>query len=48
LGKWEGFGKAMAEFSDRYADQNEPDYDTLADAARSGRATFAGATLSGR
>ena len=37
LGKGVGFDKAIAEFSERYADQNELDYAALADAAKSGR-----------
>jgi uncharacterized protein (DUF2252 family) len=37
LGKGESFDQAIAEFSARYADQNELDYGTLADAAKSGR-----------
>jgi uncharacterized protein (DUF2252 family) len=37
LGKGEGFDRAIAEFSERYADQNELDYGALADAAKSGR-----------
>jgi len=31
------FAHAIADFSDRYADQNELDYTALADAAKSGR-----------
>jgi uncharacterized protein (DUF2252 family) len=37
LGKGESFDRAIAEFSERYADQNELDYSALADAAKSGR-----------
>ena len=37
LGKGETFDRAIAEFSERYADQNELDYGMLADAAKSGR-----------
>ena len=37
LGKGKTFDKAIAEFSERYADQNELDYGKLADAAKSGR-----------
>ena len=37
LGKSETFDRAIAEFSERYADQNELDYAKLADAAKSGR-----------
>ncbi|HEX5820967.1 MAG TPA: DUF2252 domain-containing protein [Solirubrobacterales bacterium] len=37
LGKNDSFDQAIAEFSERYADQNELDYAALADAAKSGR-----------
>ena len=37
LGKGETFDNAIADFSERYADQNELDYAALADAAKSGR-----------
>ena len=37
LGKGDSFDQAIAEFSERYADQNELDYAALADAAKSGR-----------
>jgi uncharacterized protein (DUF2252 family) len=37
LGKGDRFDQAIAEFSERYADQNELDYGRLADAAKSGR-----------
>ena len=37
LGKGKTFDRAIAEFSERYADQNELDYRMLADAAKSGR-----------
>ena len=37
LGKGESFDRAIVEFSERYADQNELDYAALADAAKSGR-----------
>jgi uncharacterized protein (DUF2252 family) len=37
LGKGESFDQAIADFSVRYADQNELDYGALADAAKSGR-----------
>ena len=37
LGKGETFDQAIADFSERYADQNELDYGMLADAAKSGR-----------
>ena len=37
LGKGNTFDQAIADFSERYADQNELDYGALADAAKSGR-----------
>jgi uncharacterized protein (DUF2252 family) len=37
LGKGDSFDNAIADFSERYADQNELDYAALADAAKSGR-----------
>jgi uncharacterized protein (DUF2252 family) len=37
LGKGKSFDEAIADFSVRYADQNELDYGALADAAKSGR-----------
>src|SRR5436190_8550386 len=37
LGKGAAFDQAIAEFSERYADQNELDYGALADAVKSGR-----------
>ena len=37
LGKGDSFDHAIADFSERYADQNELDYGALADAAKSGR-----------
>ncbi len=37
LGKGESFDQAIADFSERYADQNELDYGALADAAKSGQ-----------
>jgi uncharacterized protein (DUF2252 family) len=37
LGKGKTFDRAIAEFSERYADQNELDHGMLADAAKSGR-----------
>ena len=37
LGKGKTFDRAIAKFSERYADQNELDYGILADAAKSGR-----------
>jgi uncharacterized protein (DUF2252 family) len=39
LGKSETFDRAMAEFASTYADQNERDYEALAEAAKSGRIT---------
>jgi uncharacterized protein (DUF2252 family) len=36
LGKGDAFDRAIAEFSERYADQNELDHGALADAAKSG------------
>jgi uncharacterized protein (DUF2252 family) len=37
LGKGDAFDRAISEFSERYADQNELDYAALAEAAKSGR-----------
>ena len=37
LGKGDGFDRAIADFSERYADQNERDYEAFAEAIRSGR-----------
>ena len=37
LGKRDVFGNAVADFAEAYADQNERDYQTLADAVSSGR-----------
>ncbi len=37
LGKGDTFDQAIADFSELYADQNELDYNALADAAKSGR-----------
>ncbi|MGZ6573589.1 MAG: DUF2252 domain-containing protein [Solirubrobacteraceae bacterium] len=37
LGRSDAFDRALAAFAEAYADQNERDYDTLADAAASGR-----------
>ena len=37
LGKSDQFGKAMVEFSERYADQNERDYKAFVKAVKSGR-----------
>jgi hypothetical protein len=37
LGKKQAFDQSIADFSERYADQNEKDYQAFADAIRSGR-----------
>jgi ASC-1-like (ASCH) protein len=37
LGTGKSFDDALADFSERYADQKELDYGALADAAKSGR-----------
>ncbi|HWC43880.1 MAG TPA: DUF2252 family protein, partial [Actinomycetota bacterium] len=37
LGEGDEFDRSITDFSKRYADQNEQDYQTFADAARSGR-----------
>ncbi len=37
LGKGDAFDEAIVDFSERYADQNERDYETLNDAVRTGR-----------
>ena len=37
LGKGDAFDKAIVDFSERYADQNERDYDAFTDAVRTGR-----------
>ena len=37
LGKGDAFDRSIADFSGRYADQNEQDYQAFADAIRSGR-----------
>jgi hypothetical protein len=37
LGKRDQFDRAIADFSERYADQNERDYQAFANAIRSGR-----------
>jgi hypothetical protein len=37
LGRNDTFDRALAEFAEAYADQNERDYQLLADAAASGR-----------
>ncbi|AJT69239.1 DUF2252 domain-containing protein [Streptomyces chattanoogensis] len=39
LGAGDAFDKALTEFAEAYADQNQRDYDTLAEAARTGRIT---------
>ena len=37
LGTGDRFDRAMADFADRYADQNELDYEAFVNAIRSGR-----------
>jgi Uncharacterized protein conserved in bacteria (DUF2252) len=37
LGKKDRFDQSIADFSERYADQNERDYQAFAEAVRSGR-----------
>lgn len=37
LGKSDAFDRALTDFSERYADQNEQDFEALVDAVRSGR-----------
>ena len=37
LGKGKAFDQAIAEFAERYADQNETDYAALSGAVKSGR-----------
>ena len=37
LGKSDGFDRSIADFSERYADQNEKDYEAFVEAVRSGR-----------
>jgi hypothetical protein len=37
LGESDAFDKAITDFSERYADQNERDYEEFADAVKSGR-----------
>ena len=37
LGKSDGFDRAIADFSERYADQNQKDYEAFVQAVRSGR-----------
>jgi hypothetical protein len=39
LGSNDSFDRALAEFAELYADQNERDFQALADAARTGRVT---------
>ena len=37
LGKSDEFDRSITDFSERYADQNEQDYQAFADSVRSGR-----------
>ena len=37
LGKSDKFDRSITDFSERYADQNEKDYEAFADAVRTGR-----------
>jgi Uncharacterized protein conserved in bacteria (DUF2252) len=37
LGKSHGFDRSITDFSERYADQNEQDYQAFVEAVRSGR-----------
>ena len=37
LGKGDGFDRSITDFSERYADQNEQDYQAFTEAIRSGR-----------
>ncbi len=37
LGKSDKFDRSITDFSERYADQNDKDYEAFADAVRSGR-----------
>ena len=37
LGKSDGFDQSITDFSERYADQNERDYQAFTEAIRSGR-----------
>ena len=37
LGKHDDFDRSITDFSERYADQNEQDYQAFVDAVRSGR-----------
>jgi hypothetical protein len=39
MGKGSAFDQAISEFAERYADQNERDYQALADAVKAGRVT---------
>ena len=39
LGKGHGFDQSITDFSERYADQNERDYQAFTEAIRSGRLT---------
>lgn len=39
LGSNDSFDRALAEFAELYADQNERDFQALTDAARAGRVT---------
>ena len=39
LGKSDNFDRALVDFSERYADQNERDYEAFAAAVKSGRLT---------
>jgi hypothetical protein len=39
LGKSDGFDQSITDFSERYADQNERDYQAFTEAIRSGRLT---------
>ena len=39
LGSNDTFDRALVEFAEAYADQNERDYNTLVDAVKSGRVT---------
>jgi uncharacterized protein (DUF2252 family) len=47
LGKGDSFDRAMAEFAEAYADQNELDYEALREAAESGRITATGYSSAG-
>ena len=39
LGKKDGFDRSITDFAERYADQNEQDYQAFAEAVRNGRLT---------